>query len=78
MHPKDFLRIPSGKESEKYEYDRSPGIVVSITAAIGICVLFLILYAAVRSPVLFSAAGISAGVAIALWFVSKGPNDEAP
>ena len=78
MSRKDFLRFPSDKEAEKYRYQRTGPMVITITACVGLCVLFLALYAALRSPLLFTAAGISAGIAIALWYVSKGPDNEQP
>lgn len=78
MPRNDFLRFPSDKEGEKYQYQRTANIIIAITAATGLCIVFLALYATVRSPLLFTAAGISAGVAIALWFLTKPPANEEP
>lgn len=78
MPRNDFLRFPSDEEGEKYQYQRTANMVIAITASVGLCLVFLALYAAIRSPLLFTAAGISAGIAVALWFVTKGPDDQKP
>ena len=53
-------------------------MVIAITASIGLCIVMLALYATVRSSLLFVAAGISAGVAVGLWYLTKPPVDEEP
>ncbi|PZU01292.1 MAG: hypothetical protein DI630_12535 [Gordonia sp. (in: high G+C Gram-positive bacteria)] len=78
MPRNDFLRFPSDKEAAKYQYQRTAKMVIAITACVGLCVVFLALYATLRSSLLFIAAGSSAGIAVALWYVSKRPDDETP
>lgn len=78
MPRNNFLRFPSDKEGEKYQYARTANMVIAITASVGLCIVLLALYATVRSPLLFIAAGISAGLAVGLWYLTKPPVDEEP
>ncbi|MFL0579558.1 hypothetical protein [Dietzia sp. 179-F 9C3 NHS] len=78
MARNDFLRFPSDKEGEKYQYARTANTVIAISAALGLCLVFLAIYATLRHSLLFTAAGICAGIGVGLWFLTKPPTDEAP
>lgn len=74
----EFLRFPSDKDADKYQYERTANTVVGILAAAGLCVVFLSVYATVRSSLFLILAGCSAGLAVTLWFLTKPPVDEEP
>lgn len=78
MRRTNFLRFPSDKEAEKYQYTRTSTIVGAIVVSLILCLLFLAMFAIIHNSILLTLAGISAGVTIALWFLTKPDPDEDP
>lgn len=76
MARNDFLRFPSDKESEKYQYTRTPAILMSIIGLAVLCVLSLALYATLAFDFFLPVAAIGAGGAFALWFLTKSDVDQ--